>query len=176
MKPAFVSDDGRVFDTEEACINHERFLENKYDALTGMIRDGLLQVEKNRDLDGYQDDASMPVGVVAELIFTTLDIVKKSGIELTRKGSKRELENRRALGDYREHVSSAKIETLINNLHDFFEFYYLDSYIELESSDDAEKLTERFHDFFYELAKGDLNQYHYDCSRGRCHQYSKGEY
>ena len=148
MKPAFVSDDGRVFDTEEACMNHERFLENKHDALTIMIQDGLLRVK-------YQPTK---VGIVAELIFVTLDIVKKNGIELARKLSKIEQEDIRARGFsvYTEYVSSAKIEDLINCLEIFFKRYYLDSYIELESSDDAEKLTERFHDFFRGLATGEL--------------------
>ena len=153
MKPAFVSDDGRVFDTEEACINHERFLENKHNALTKMIRDGLLRVEEY-DLKYQRTD----VGIVAELIFATLDIVKKNGIELTRKRSKTEQEDIRARGfsGYTEYVSSAKIEDLINCLEIFFKSYYLDSYIKLESSDDAEKLTEKFHDFFRGLAMGEL--------------------
>lgn len=153
MKPAFVSDDGTVFDTEEACIEHEKFVENKHDALIGMIRLARLQVESEGfpwlggDGSERRIDALSKVGVVAELIFAALDIFRKSGVEFTEKESQS--------GQGVAYVRPAEVVTLIEDLRSFFSAFYVYAYTKMESKDQAGKYTVQFEHFFRRLASED---------------------
>lgn len=41
MKPAYISDDGQVFDTEQECLDHERFMASKGEIVMHMVVDFL---------------------------------------------------------------------------------------------------------------------------------------
>lgn len=134
MKPAFVSDDGRVFNTEEACIEHEKFIEQKHDVLVKMIQKAI------------SCDMRFPkCPPVAELILIFIDFIKTRGIELTEKNQ----DNRER---YWEEGQPEEIRELLDFLADFIMRMYVRSYIELKSEDDVDRIAQDFYNWFDEFA------------------------
>jgi hypothetical protein len=134
MKPAFISDDGRIFDTEEACIEYERFAEQKHDVLAKVIQKAI------------SCDMRFPeCPPVAELIFIFIDFIKARGIELTEK-------NQADSESPLEGGKSEEIRELLDFLADFIMRIYVRSYIELKSEDDVDRIAQDFYNWFDEFA------------------------
>ena len=134
MKPAFISDDGRVFETEEACIKHEKFIEQKHDVLVKMIQ---------RAISCEVRFPKRPP--IAELILVFIDFIKSRTIELTEKNQADS--ERRWEGEQPE-----EIRELLDFLADFIMRIYVRSYIELKSEEDIDRIAQGFYNWFDEFA------------------------